>query len=399
MKLSHRAQSLKPSPTLALASKAKELQAQGKDVVSLTVGEPDWDTFPAGKEAGIKAIQSGFTKYTAAAGIPELRSRVAQITSEQLGVSYQPSQIVVGAGAKYMIYSALQMILNPGDEVLVPTPYWVSYPTMVELAAGVPRIFETSAKNHFKVQASELEAAISSKTRALILCSPSNPTGILYTSDELKSLSEVLLKFPDLWILSDDIYNRLLWTGERIAPHLLHVAPELQSRMIAINGASKAYAMTGWRVGWSATPTSLAQALSDFVSQTTSNVSSISQKAALASLEKCEPEILKIQTELESRYRFCEAEMAKLVNFKLIPSQGAFYLWVDVRSLFGKTLKGRQIQSSKDLAEVLLQDFLVATVPGAEFGTEGYLRLSFAASRSELSKAFQRFKDFESQLS
>ncbi|MCE3009248.1 MAG: pyridoxal phosphate-dependent aminotransferase [Proteobacteria bacterium] len=399
MKLSLRAQSLKPSPTLALASKAKELQAQGKDVISLTVGEPDWDTFVPGKEAGIKAIQAGFTKYTAAAGIPELRARVAQMTTEQLGVTYQPNQIVVGAGAKFMIYSSLQLILNPGDEVLVPTPYWVSYPTMVELAGGVAKIVETSAANNFKLQPQDLESTVTPRTRALILCSPSNPTGILYSTEELRALAKALLKYPELWILSDDIYNRLLWTGDRIAPHLLHVAPELQSRMIAINGASKAYAMTGWRVGWSATPTVLAQALSDFMSQTTSNVSSISQKAALASIEKCEPEILKIQTELESRYRFCEAELSKLTYFRLVRSQGAFYLWVDIRSLLGKTLKGRSLQTSKDLAEVLLQDFLVATVPGAEFGSEGYLRLSFAASRSELSKAFQRFKDFESQLS
>lgn len=388
--LSKRALALKPSPTLAMATKARELQAQGNDVVSLTVGEPDWATFPAACEAGIQAIQQNFTKYTAVAGIPELRTAISQQISEQTQVSYKASNVCVGSGAKFVIFSALQMICNEGDEVLIPSPYWVSYPVMVELAGGKPVIIECGEKENFKLTPDLLRRSLTVKTKAFILCSPSNPTGLIYTAQELKALARVLMDFPQVVVISDDIYNRLIFTGDSVAPHLLHAEPSLQSRCLVINGASKAYSMTGWRIGWAAGPEKLIQVMTDYMSQSTSSASSLSQKAALAAIQKCEPDLQKANRELLTRKDWFLQKMSDIPGFQVIPPQGAFYFWVKVSDFFGKT----GIKNSKDVAERLLDKHFVATVPGVEFGAEGYLRLSFATSLPQLEKAVNRFHEF-----
>lgn len=398
MMLSKRAQSLKPSPTLLMAARAQELQAKGHDVISLTVGEPDWNTFDVAAEAGVLAIREGFTKYTPAAGIPVLKKAILADTEKWIGIKYEAKQVCVGTGAKFILFAALQMILNDGDEVLIPSPYWVSYPAMTELAGGKSIVVPTEDKT-FKVKPSDLDKYVTTKTKVLILCSPSNPTGMMYTKEELKALAEWLHKNPNIFVISDDIYNRLLYSNDGVAPHLLHVAPDLQSRTLIVNGASKSYAMTGWRVGWGLGPDQLMKAIADFMSQSTSNVTSISQMAAAAALQKGEDELQETLQLLRKRKDLALANIQdNLKHFKAANPQGAFYLWVDVRSLFGKSSQGTAMANSKDVAEALLNQFFVATVPGIEFGTEGFLRLSLAVSEQQMFTAIERLKAFENSL-
>lgn len=416
--LSQRAQLLKPSPTLAMANKARELSAQGHDVVNLTVGEPDWATFEVASRAGIEAIQKGMTKYTPAAGIPELRQAIASAFSKELGVDYKASQVIVGVGAKFVIYALLQMLLNPGDEVVIPAPYWVSYPAMAELAAGVVKVIECGEKENYKLSAAALKKNISEKSKVLILCSPSNPTGLLYSREELSALAEVIRQFPNLIVISDDIYNRLVFTGE-MAPHLLNVAPDLKDRVIPVNGASKSYSMTGWRIGWALGPQELMTAVADFLSQSTSNVATPSQMAALAAIEKGEPELKKTVQKLNQKCQWMLGELKKMKFIKVIPPDGAFYFWLDVRDLIGKTYRAadsgsgnagsgsggsgsgggsKKIQSAKDVTQILLEDYFVVLVPGEEFGSNGYIRLSFASAEENLKKGLTRLHEFEARL-
>jgi aspartate aminotransferase len=402
--LSKRALALKPSPTLAMANKARELKAQGNDVVSLTVGEPDWPTVKVASEAAIEAIHKDFTKYTAAAGIPELRSAIAKQASEELGVNYLPSQAVVGSGAKFVIYALLQMLVAEGDEVLIPSPYWVSYPAITELAGATSKIIHCGEKDHFKLSAEKLEKAISKKTKVLILCSPSNPTGILYNENELKSLAEVIRRHPHLMVISDDIYNKLIFSKseKKIAPQLLNVAPDLKDQVVVVNGASKTYSMTGWRVGWALGPEKLMKATADLLSQSTSNVTSISQYATLAAIEKGQAELEIIRKNLEAKKNKFLEIFQSLKLIKIIPPDGAFYFWAKVEACFGKSIEFKKqnfkIQNSKDIAEVWLEKYHLAVVPGIEFGSEGYVRMSIAASDSDLQKAFDRLTQFEKDL-
>lgn len=396
--LSKRAKILKPSPTLAMAARARELESKGHDVVSLTVGEPDWPTFKVANQAATKAISDGFTKYTAAAGIIELREEIAKNCSQNLGIKYFSNEVVVGAGAKFILYAAMQMLLNEGDEVLIPAPYWVSYPAMVELAGAVPKVISCGKEQNFKLTAEALQKNISAKTKAIILCSPSNPTGMMYSSEELYQIAQVLKANPNIFILSDDIYDHLVFGPEGRAPHILDVAPELRDRVLIVNGASKTYAMTGWRVGWGVGPMELMKAMADFCSQSTSNVTSISQKAVLGALKDGASELAEAVQKLKNKKEFFQKQLAELKLIKMFDPQGAFYFWVSIENCFGKKIDGLVLQNSKQVADVLLDKYFVATVPGIEFGTEGYLRLSFAASDESLVKAIQRFKEFEAAL-
>lgn len=399
LQLSRRAQNLKTSPTLFLVAKAKELAAQGHDVISLTVGEPDWPTFQAPAQAGIEAIQKGITKYTPASGTVELRKAIAEKIKFELGLDYSAKEISVASGAKYVIFAALQMLCSPGDEVIVATPYWVSYPTMIELADGVPHIVQCGESENFKITPSLLEKAINLKTRAFLFCSPSNPTGLQYSEAELKALAEVLRKHPQVAIISDDIYNRLVFDGSKVAPHILKVAPDLRERTVLINGGSKAYSMTGWRIGWAAGPEKLITAMADYQSQSTGSPSSISQHALLAGLKSSEADIAEVVAKLIARKNAGLKELAKVPQFKVASPEGAFYFWVDIRSCLGKLYKDRVIRTSKDFCDILLDQFFVATVPGVECGTEGYMRLSFAVSEETMARAVVRMKDFVGQLS
>lgn len=398
--ISKRAKALLPSPTLAMAARAKDLAAKGNDVVSLTVGEPDWPTFKTAADAGIQAIQAGKTKYTPAAGIPELRQAVADSYKKQLGITYSKEDVVVAAGAKFVIYSALQCLVDPGDEVIIPAPYWVSYPAMTELCGGKPVFVSCGEKEKFRMSASALESAITAKTKALILCSPGNPTGLCYSEAELKDIAQVLKKHPAVVVISDDIYNRLMFSDQMVAPHLLHVAPELRDRLIAVNGAAKTYSMTGWRIGWGAGPLPVMKAMADFVSQTTSNVASMSQYAALEALKSCDPDVAQARGLLKDKMYSFMKQISAIPGIKVFEPQGAFYLWISIENWLGKTYapKSTKIKNSKELADLLLDEHFLATVPGIEFGTEGYLRLSFATDNNSLDKAVKRLREFQTQL-
>lgn len=391
--LSARAQKLKSSPTLALMAKAKELSAKGHDVISLTLGEPDWPTYPVAAQAGINAINTGNTKYTAAQGTIELRKAIANRTKLDLGLDYNPAtDIVVTSGAKFSIFAALQVLCNDGDEVIIPTPYWVSYPMMAELAGAKPKLIFCDESVHFKMSAEILEKNITPKTKIFLFCSPSNPTGLMYTEDELKKIAVVLRRHPHVCVVEDDMYNRLMFNDRHIAPHLLQVAPDLKDRTVVINGGSKAYSMTGWRIGWAQGPANILKAIGDYASQATGAPSSIAQAAAEQAIIHGEPDIKKTNTMLKERLESALKSFATIPEFKVIRPDGAFYLWVDIKKALGKKIGTTSIQTSADFCKVLLENYFVSTVPGEEFGHEGYLRLSFAIEIDRMNQAIARTK-------
>lgn len=397
--LSQKALSMKPSPTLQLVARARDLSQAGHDVISLSVGEPDWKTFEAPSRAGIQAIESGFSKYTPAAGIPELREAIAKQTLADLGVSYKAGQVTVATGAKFILFAAFQMLCNEGDEVIIPAPFWVSYPVMVELAGGKSVIVDCTEKENFKITPEKLEKAITPKTKAFVFSSPSNPTGIAYTKSELTALAAVFKKNPHVVIITDDIYNRLMLNGDVVAANILHVAPELAPRTLVVNGVSKSYAMTGWRIGWALGPEPLIKAMADYQSQSTSSASSISQKAALAAIQNCDAEVLASTKMLKGRLDSAMEILSKIDGVRAIKPDGAFYIWLDVKGLIGKKFESQRIESSRDLALIFLEKFYVATVPGEEFGSEGFIRLSYAIDTPRMQEALNRLKRLISSLS
>ena len=397
--LSKKALSIKSSPTLALVAKAKELQAQGHNVISLTVGEPDWPTYKVAADAGINAIQTGFTKYTAANGTIELRKAIATRTEADLGFSYNPlKEIAVTSGAKYAIYTALQCLCDPGDEVIIHSPYWVSYPAMAELADAVPKIVDCRLEHNFKLSAERLEQAITPKTKVFLFCSPSNPTGFVYTKEELKAIGEVLKKHPRVAVISDDMYNRLMLNGTHIAPHLLQEVPELRDRTILINGGSKAYSMTGWRIGWAMGPEKIIKAIGDFASQSTGAPSSIAQAAAEKALLHSEQDIKNTVELLKTRLASALKRMSDIKDLVVYKPDGAFYLWINVEKFIGRKYKGEVVQSSAQFGKIYLEEFFVATVPGEEFGEPGFIRLSFATQSEKFNEAMDRMQKFISQM-
>ena len=395
--LSTRAKNLKTSPTLFLVAKAKELQAQGHDVISLTVGEPDWPTYPAASEAGIEAIKKGITKYTAANGTIELRKAISLRLQTDLGLTYAVNEIAVTSGAKFAIFAALQMLCDTNDEVIIHSPYWVSYPTMVELSGGKPVLVSCTEETNFKITAELLKKHITPQTKVFLFCSPSNPTGFVYSKIELKEIADVLKQHPQIGVISDDMYNRLMFDGSNCAPHILEAAPELKDRTIVINGGSKAYSMTGWRIGWAAGPQRIIQAIGDYASQSTGAPSSISQHAAVQALLHCEPNIKETNTILKQRLKLALTEFKTIPDFKVYEPDGAFYLWVDVRKVLGKTYAGIKAATSKDFCQILLEKIFVATVPGEEFGNPGFMRLSFAIDSERMAQAILRIKNLISE--
>jgi aspartate aminotransferase len=396
--LSKKAQALKPSPTLTIAAKAKELQAQGHQVISLSVGEPDWDTPSVIKEAGIQAIQAGQTKYSPSNGTPQLRTAIAHKTKSLLGIEYSPNEVTVSAGAKFILFSALQALVDPGDEVLIPAPYWVSYPTMVELVDGVPVIVPSDELTGFKAHAHQIEKMITPKTKILLLNSPNNPTGQMYTRQEIEDIVAMLRKHPKLIVISDDIYNQLVFNGEPVAPHILHVAPEMKNRMILVNGASKTFSMTGWRLGWALGPEPVIKAMSNYQSQTVSCAAPFTQIAAMAGLQKCDEDTVEHVKVLQHRRDVFVGALNDVPGWRSGYPQGAFYVWADIRGLFGKTWHGTKLNNSSDVAKALLESQFVAVVPGGESGLEGYLRLSFALHERDLLEAVKRIRLFTDSL-
>ena len=386
--LSNRVKAVKPSPTLAITARAAAMRAAGKDIIGLGAGEPDFDTPDHIKTSAIAAINNGFTKYTAVDGTAGLKKAIIQKFKRDNGFDYQAKQILVSCGGKQSFYNLAQAYLNPGDEVIVPAPYWVSYPDMVLLADAVPVIIETGQSQNFKISPEQLRTAITPKTRILVINSPSNPTGVAYSLEELKALGEVLREFPDILIATDDMYEHILWSkGEFV--NILNANPDFYHRTIVLNGVSKAYSMTGWRIGYAAGPEALIEAMTIIQSQSTSNPTSISQVAAETALNGDQGCIDAMLVEFKKRHDFVVSELNAINGIECLPTDGTFYVFPNVEKLIAK-LPG--INNDLDYAEYLIEKAGVAIVPGSAFGCEGHIRISIATSMSNLENALIRIK-------
>ncbi|HEX2200652.1 MAG TPA: pyridoxal phosphate-dependent aminotransferase [Gammaproteobacteria bacterium] len=388
VKLADRALTIKPSPTLSVSARAAALKAAGKAIINLAAGEPDFDTPEPIKAAAIQATQEGFTKYTAVEGTPGLRRAIAAKLKRENTLDYTPEQILVSAGCKHSIYNLLMALLNPGDEVIIPAPYWVSYPDMVKLTGAEPVIIKTGLEDNFKINQAQLEAAITPKTRLLILNSPSNPTGEYYTREALLKLGEVLLEHPGIVIASDDIYEHILWHAQPFA-NILNACPTLYDRTVVLNGVSKTYAMTGWRIGYAAGPRQLIQAMADLQSQSTSNPNSIAQIAAQAALEGDQGFVREQCKVFKQRHDFVYTRLNQLKGVKCLPAQGTFYVFPTMEGVIAG-IDG--VDEDIALAEYLLEKAGLAMVPGSAFGAPGYMRLSFATSLDNLKRAMDRLE-------
>ena len=387
LKLSDRVQSIKPSPTLAVTNRAAELRAAGKDIIGLGAGEPDFDTPQHIKDAAISAITNGFTKYTAVDGTPALKTAIINKFKNDNGLNYEANQILVSCGGKQSFFNLSLALLNPGDEVVIPAPYWVSYPDMVKIAEGVPVVIETTAETRFKITAEQLDAAITEKTKLVVLNSPSNPSGMAYSKAEFEALGDVLRKYPDVMIATDDMYEHILWTEESFN-NILTVNPDLYERTIVLNGVSKAYSMTGWRIGYAAGPQPLIASMKKIQSQSTSNPTSIAQVAAQAALEgdhQCVKDMVKV---FKQRHDYMVKALNEIDGIECLEGDGTFYLFPDFSGLQAKM----GCETDTDLAEKLLGAG-VALVPGSAFGTPGHMRISFATSDENLQKSVERLKN------
>ena len=389
---------VKPSPTIAMTTLAQELKAQGRDIISLSAGEPDFDTPEHIKQAAAVAIAAGKTKYTAPDGMPELKQAICKKFSRENALEYHPSQISVGTGGKQTLFNALMATLNAGDEVIIPAPYWVSYPDMVLLAGGTPVIVATDVKDNYKLTAKALRATITANTKWFIFNSPSNPTGAGYSAPELKALTDVLLDFPDVMVMSDDMYEHLTYDGfQFVSP--AQVEPRLYARTLTCNGVSKAYAMTGWRIGYAAGPEALIAAMRKVQSQTTSNPCSISQWAALEALEGPQAFLQDNQTLFKGRRDLVVAGLNAIEGITCPIPEGAFYVYPSIAGLIGKTTPGgKVIATDEDFAIALLEDTGVAAVFGAAFGLSPNFRISYATSENQLSEACTRIAQFCERL-
>jgi aspartate aminotransferase len=383
--LAQRTTRIKPSPTLAVTAKAAELKAQGKDVLSLGAGEPDFDTPQHIKDAAVGAISRGFTKYTAVGGTPSLKNAIIAKMKRDNALEYKPNQVLVSNGGKQSCYNLCQALLNATDEVIIPAPYWVSYPDMVLLADATPIILSTTATTRFKITPAQLQAAITPRTRMIFLNSPSNPSGMAYSKAELTALGEVLRKYPQVLIATDDMYEKILWTGEPYS-NIINACPDLYDRTVVIHAVSKTYSMTGWRIGWACGPAKLITAMADIQSQSTSNPNSIAQVAAEAALlgdQSCVAEMCKA---FKARHDMLVDGLNKIPGIKCLPGDGTFYAFPNVEGLMTKL----GVQDDLALSDLLLQKSLVAVVPGSAFGAPGHLRLSFATSEQVLKGCLER---------
>jgi len=391
--LSKRVQSIKESPTLAVTARAARLKAEGRDIIGLGAGEPDFDTPQHIKDAAKKAIDSGFTKYTAVAGIPGLKKAVIAKFKRDNGFDYTDKEVIVGVGGKQCIFNLALAVLNPGDEVIVPAPYWVSYADIAMVAGAKPVIIQCGIEQDFKLQPQQLEAAITPQTKLFMINSPSNPTGSVYTLDELKALGEVLKKHPQILVATDDMYEHVNLTGDKFY-NILNATPELKDRCIVLNGVSKAYSMTGWRIGYAAGPAYIIKAMEILQSQSTSNPTSISQVAAQAALEGPQECIQPMVEAFIERHEFVVRRFNEMPGLKCIKAGGAFYAFPDAREAIANLHKAGKIAEASDMAlsEYLLENVGVAVVPGSAFGAEGYFRISFATSMANLEEALNRIQ-------
>ena len=388
MKLSKRISNTKTSATIAMSMKARELISLGKDVVTLSAGEPDFDTPNHIKEAAIKSINAGNTKYTPVDGMTSLKESIVEKFKNENSLKYNLNQILVSTGCKQSIYNLCQAILNKGDEVLIPSPYWVSYPEIVKLSDATPIFVETNSDTDFKVTGKMLTDHITNKTKMLILNSPSNPSGFIYSENDLKDIGEVLKNYPDIIIASDDIYEHIVFNNKKFT-NILNVCPNLYNQTVILNGVSKAYAMTGWRIGYAAGNTNLIGAMKKIQSQSTSCTCSISQSAAKAALDSDNDEVTKMVSEYQLRSEFLHSELNKIQGIRYKKPDGSFYAFIDVNGLINSI---DNIDNDFDLAEYFLNEANVAVVPGSAFGSKNHIRISFATSMENLEKAVSRIK-------
>lgn len=394
MELSSRVQTIKPSPTLAVTARAAKLKAEGKDIIGLGAGEPDFDTPQHIKDAAITAINKGFTKYTPVGGTPGLKNAIVAKFKRENNFDFEPKQILVSCGGKQSFFNLALAVINPGDEVIIPAPYWVSYPDIVLIAEGKPVFINTGIEQHFKISPQQLEAAITPKTKMFVINSPSNPSGAVYTLDELRALGEVLLKHPKILIATDDMYEHILLTGQKFV-NIVNACPELFPQAVVLNGVSKAYSMTGWRIGYCGGPAAVITAMENIQSQSTSNPSSISQVAAETALNGDQSCMNPMIAAFKERNLFVTEQLNKINGVRCLASEGAFYAFADVRESIGNLYKNKLINAQNDLAfsEYLLEKAGVAVVPGSAFGCEGYMRLSFATSMDNLQQALARIQN------
>ena len=387
--LARRIEAVKPSATLAVAAKAEGLLRAGRDIINLSVGEPDFDTPVHIKEGAIRAIQAGHTKYTAVDGIPLLKEAIVEKFKRENQLVYQPNQIIVSSGAKHSLFNLFTVLLNPGDEVIIPAPYWTSYPEMITLFDAKPIIVKTTLNDHFKLSPDQLTRVITKRTRLIILNSPTNPTGMAYSKDELAALATVLIHHPHILIASDDIYEHHLWQHLPFS-NIVNAYPELYNRTLVINGVSKTYAMTGWRIGYAAGPKEIISAMKKAQSQSTSNPCSISQYAALAALTGDQQCVSQMTKAYHERHNYLVGEIKKIRGFEVLPSDGTFYSFPSVEKLCGIR---KEIDSDITFAEYLLNEAGVAVVPGSAFGASKMIRLSYATKMDHLKEAIIRIKN------
>ncbi|MBQ2801801.1 MAG: pyridoxal phosphate-dependent aminotransferase [Lachnospiraceae bacterium] len=390
--LSKKAMAVKPSSTLAITAKAKEMKANGVDVVGFGAGEPDFNTPDNINEAAIGAINDGFTKYTPASGIAELKQAICDKFKRFNGISYEPNQIVISNGGKHCLTNIFEAILNPGDEVIIPAPYWLSYPEIVKLADGVPVFIRGEKKDGYKVSAEQIKAAITSNTKALVLNTPSNPTGMIYTREELEAIAKVVIE-ADIYVIADEMYENLLYNGaEHVS--IASLGEEIYKRTITCSGVAKGYAMTGWRIGYIGSSVELAKVMGSLQSHQTSNPNSIAQKAALEAISGPQDAVEEMRKEFDKRRKYMYDRFCKMPYVSTLEPQGAFYVFVDVTEACEKEYKGEKIETAAKLAEILINDYSVAVVPCADFGFADHIRLSYATSIEQIEKGLDRIEEF-----
>lgn len=397
MKLSEKALGIKPSSTLSITEKAGILRSEGKNVISFSIGEPDFDTPEHIKKAAVDAINAGFTRYTAAAGIVELRKAVAKKLKEDNGLDYDYTQIVISNGAKHSLINALMAIINPGDEVIIPAPYWLSYAEMVRLAGGTPVVVYMDQNEGFALTRKVLEKGYSDKTKAVIITTPSNPTGIVMDEGQLREIADFAVE-KDIAVIADEIYEKLIYSEDKKHISIASLNKEIYDRTITINGVSKSYAMTGWRIGYAAAPAPIAKLMSSMQSHMTSNPNSIAQKAALAAIEGPQDCVEDMREQFAKRRDYIYDRVVNMPYVKTVKPEGAFYLFVDFSGTYGKSYKGTVLESAAQIGAILLDEKLIAVVPCADFGMPDHIRLSYATSIENITEGMNKLEEFLKEL-
>lgn len=396
LELSRKAAAVKPSSTLAITAKAKELRAQGKDVVGFGAGEPDFNTPENICDAAIQAIHDGFTKYTPASGTNELKEAVSKKFKYFNGLDYAPDQIVISNGGKHSLTNIFTALINPGDEVIIPAPFWLSYPEIVKLAGGVPVIVKTTKEQSYKLQAEDLKKAITDKTKAVVLNTPNNPTGMLYTEQELRAIADVVVE-SDIYVVADEMYENLVY-GDQKHISIASFGKEIYDRTITCSGLAKSYAMTGWRIGYTGSSKEIAKMMSSVQSHQTSNPNSIAQKAAVEALNGPQDSVATMHAEFDKRRQYMYKRICEMPHVSTIEPMGAFYVFVDVSDVLGKDYKGQKIEDTSKMAEILIEEYNVAVVPCADFGFADHIRLSYAISLEQIEKGLDRIETFLKEL-